>query len=106
MMVKNVCISSSILESIQEIAESSKEMVKLMKKKMTALELMSQDLIMLRNLADIDKTAKQFYIIQKVQILKKIIKQNRSLSDLIILNPIKCVQAKGSKVLGCEGFKI
>ena len=47
------------------VAESSREMVKLMKKKTAALELMSQDLIMSRNLADMDETARKFYEFQK-----------------------------------------
>lgn len=76
MMAKDAHISSFILEVVQEMAESGREMAKQMKKKTAALELMSQDLIMSRNFADMDEISRQFYVFQKAQILKKVMEQN------------------------------
>ena len=71
-MVRTVSHSVSLSESSNVMAGSSKEMVELTKRKVAALELISQDNIMSRDLEGMGERARRFYDLLQDKILKKI----------------------------------
>ena len=76
-MVKEERHSASLLESSSVMAESSREMIELTKKKVMALELISQEKIMSKDLATLNEKARMFYELQQDKILKKIMEQDK-----------------------------
>lgn len=76
-MAKEERRSASLLESSSVMADSSREMIELTKRKVTALELISQEKIMSKDLTALNEKARMFYELQQDKILKKIMEEDR-----------------------------